>query len=214
MSDFAYPIDLSSEFVDQNREDLLGGNLFVSVSGAQIIDGSVVRHEDNPITLVPAPEYFEARRRRLHVTDTRSVLVLRISANDTAPYFSAEEIYGFIFNETQPTLKSQYGNLSFGKLNFVPTEFGVIDVSVNLMAKGSSSATIRDAAIMAVTSQYGVSSVTSLADHVMFCIPPGTGSWAGSSPINSWRSVLNNKWCGYLSGIMHEMGHNLGLLVS
>jgi hypothetical protein len=214
VSDYAYPISLPSEFVNQNREDLLGGTLFVNILGAQIMNESVVQHENSLVALTSAPTSFETRRRRLAVTDTRSILVLRITANDTAPYFSAPEIYNFIFNETLPTVKSQYEKLSFGKLNFVPTQYGVLEIHVNLMAKGSLSATIRDAAIAAVVSQTGVSTVTALADHVMFCLPPGTGSWAGSSPVNSWRSVLNNKWCGYLSGTMHEMGHNLGLLVS
>lgn len=214
VSDYAYPIHLSSDFIDKNQEDLLGGTLFVEIADAKIIDGSVVHNEDSLIVPTSAPESFQLRRRRLAAIDTRSVLVLRINAKDTSPYFTASEIYDFVFNETEPTLRSQYRKLSFGKLNFVPTDYGVMDIDVNLNAKGSSTAVIRDAAIAVVAAQARVSSIKALADHVMFCLPPGTGNWAGSSPVNSWRIVLNNKWCGYLSGMMHEMGHNLGLLVS
>jgi len=218
VSDYSYPIDLPQDFVDQNKDQLMAGKLFVDIPGAQIVNGAVVYPFSVKITIAPAPESFANRRRLASATGTRSVLVLRISSNDATPGYSASQIYNYMFDtsqpDSQPSLKSQYSRLSFGKLNFVPTQYGVMEVPVSMNANGASSATIRDAAITYVTSRYGVTSMTDLADHVVFCIPPGTGEWAGSSPVQSWRIVMNNQWCGYLSGIMHEMGHNLGLLHS
>ncbi|GFH43653.1 hypothetical protein CTEN210_00126 [Chaetoceros tenuissimus] len=40
--------------------------------------------------------------------------------------------------------------------------------------------------------QFGVTNQRELADHVMYCFPPG------------------NRWCTYVSAQMHEIGHNLG----
>lgn len=212
LSDFSYVIDLPKEIVAQYRSDIVGGNLFLKIPGGYISGDEVVIPENSLITTSSAPE--SSQRRQLTVVGTRSILVLRISATDTTPDYSAAEIYDFIFNETKPTLKSQYSKCSAGKLTFLPTQYGVMEVKVDLAATGASATTLRDAAITAVTNQLGITSITSLADHVMFCIPPGTGNWAGSAPVNHWRTVLNNKWCGYLSGVMHEIGHNLGLLVS
>lgn len=217
VSDYSYTLDLPADFVEENKDQLLAGTLFANIPMGQIVNGAVVYPFNSAITIGAAPESFQNRRRRLSASSgTRSVLVLRISSNDASPDYSAQQYYNYIFSETnitQPTLKSQYNLLSFGKLNIVPTKYGVMEVKVNMNANGATSMAIRDAAIQAVTSKYSLSTITDLADHVMLCIPPGTGDWAGSSPVNSWRLVLNNQWCGFVSALMHEMGHNLGLLV-
>ncbi len=220
VSDFSYSIDLPSAFVDGHQSELMAGTLFANVPKGEIVNSAIVYPFNSEITVAPAPDSFNTRhqRRLTAAIVTSRVLVLRISALDTTNTYSNSQLYNFIFDNsqpyTQPTLASQYGKLSFGKLNFVPTQYGVMEVQVPVNATGATSMTIRDAAISVVQTQYGVSSITDLADHVMLCIPPGTGNWAGSSPVQSWRVVLNDQWCGFLSGFMHEMGHNLGLLVS
>ncbi len=80
-------------------------------------------------------------------------------------------------------------------------------------ATGAITPDVRDAAINVVQNQFGVSSITKLADHIMLCIPPGTGNWASSATVGGWRTVYNDVWCGFISSQMHELGHNLGLLV-
>jgi len=218
VSDFSYIIDLPDDFVESNNDSIMAGSLFANIPGGQVVNGAVVYPFNSDITVSPSPDSFNRRRRRLVASGTRRVLVLRITALDTTNDYSASQLYKYVFDNsqpyTQPTLASQYAKMSFGKLNFVPTQYGVMEVHVPINATGASTMAVRDAAISAVVTQYGVSSITDMAEHVMFCIPPGTGNWAGSSPVVSWRIVMNNQWCGFLSGFMHEMGHNLGLLVS
>ncbi len=219
VSDYSYPIDLPADFVEQNKDAMMSGKLFAKIPRGQIVNGKVIYPYTVKITVADSPESFEKRHRRLQATTgAQKILVLRISANDSTNTFTASQLYNYIFSTSDPintpSLVTQYSQLSFGKLNFVPTMGGVIEVPVNMNANGALSSTIRDAAIAYVTSTYGVSSLTQLADHIMFCIPPGTGNWAGSSPVVSWRIVMNDQWCGFISGFMHEMGHNLGLLHS
>lgn len=218
ISDFSYKIELPTAFLHEHMDEIMAGKLFARVPGGEAVNGKIVYPRYSEITIGKAPDNFHSRQRRLQVTGTRTLLVLRITANDASPFYSAQDIYGYVFDSSQPiqapSLASQYSALSFGKLTFVPTQYGVLDVSVNMNANGATSDQIRDAAIAAVQSSFGVSTITAMADHVMFCIPPGTGSWSGNASINSWRTVFNDQWCGYLSGLMHEMGHNLGLLVS
>jgi hypothetical protein len=219
ISDYSFSVDLPPDFVEQNKQDLVAGKLFASIPGGQIVDDKLIYPLNSPITLSSAPDSFEARRRRLsNAIGTKSLLVLRISANDASPVYTASQYYSYIFDSSQPdtapTLVTQYSRVSFGKLQFVPTQYAVMEVPVNMNANGASTTTIINTAIAYVSSKYGVASMTQLADHILFCIPPGTGNWAGSSSVNSWRMVMNNDWCGDLSALMHEMGHNLGLLHS
>ena len=44
-----------------------------------------------------------------------------------------------------------------------------------------------------------------VADHVLFCIPPGTGSWVANAVTGHWRSQYNDYWCMSLSAVMHEV---------
>ena len=53
------------------------------------------------------------------------------------------------------------------------------------------------------------SSPSQIADHVMYCLPPETMSGIAYAYKNSWNSVYSNEWCNYVSGQMHEIGHNL-----
>jgi hypothetical protein len=219
VSDYSYRIDLPQDFVDHNNDAMMSGKLFANIPGGQIVDGKVIYTDNEQITLAAPPKSFETRHRRLQATTgAKKILVLRISANDSTNTFSASQLYTYIFGSSDPantpSLVTQYSRLSFGKLNFEPAMGGVIEVPVDMNANGALSITIRDSAIAYVSTTYGVSSLTQLADHVMFCIPPGTGNWDGSSPVVSWRMVLNDQWCGYVSGFMHEMGHNLGLMHS
>lgn len=218
VSDISYGVDLPDQFVEDNETRLRGGNLFVKITNGNIVNGNIEYPADDHITVVPPPQSFETsrrRQRRLQTSGTSQVLVLRITAADSTNTFSTQQLTNYIFDASQPytkpTLTSQFALMSFGKLSFVPTSYGVMDVTVPLNATGSTATAIRDAAITAVQQKYNVASITSLADHVILCIPPGTGDWSGTSSIQAWRIVLNDQWCGYLSGLMREMGHNLGL---
>jgi hypothetical protein len=46
------------------------------------------------------------------------------------------------------------------------------------------------------------------AGAVMFA---GKPRWVAYSYMNWSRTVFNNEWCGSVSAVSHEIGHNLGL---
>ena len=63
----------------------------------------------------------------------------------------------------------------------------------------------------ALKTKFSVSSASQLADHVMYCLPPGTMSGIAYAYINHWKSVYSDLWCTYVSAQLHEIGHNLNL---
>jgi len=57
-----------------------------------------------------------------------------------------------------------------------------------------------------------VDQITSLADRIMFCAPPGTGDWVAAAGLNHWRAQFNDAWCRSMTATMHELGHTIGLV--
>lgn len=128
-------------------------------------------------------------------------LVVRvIDSNNVQPTSNAAKLKDDIFDD-DVSLNTHYRRCSHGKLWM--NNKGITNVNVNILANSGYSA-MEDAAREAAgdLGQY---------DLVMFCLPPGTGSWVAYAYINGRDSVYNDEWCGYVSAQMHEVGHNLGL---
>ena len=146
----------------------------------------------------------------------KKVLVLRIVAQDKATTASESTLADDIFGAAGDlvNLKTQYNQCSFGELQFEPlttnTLVGTDGVyTVNMpttVVTGQADNPIVWAAVTKAEQDLGVS-LTSIAQHVMVCMPPGTsGGWIAYAYINSWLSVYNDVWCQYPSAQMHEMG--------
>jgi hypothetical protein len=165
------------------------------------------------------------RDRRL-ATGTKTVLVVRVIASDASTTDTVERLSDFVFGNNADgngadaaNLRSQYAACSHDKLLFAeaPARTGA---SISI-ANGATTVTVTTAttdgdgvmnnAITAeLNAQFGVSSPTELADHVMHCLPPNTMNGIAYANLPGWRSVYSDQWCTYLSAQIHEIGHNLG----
>jgi hypothetical protein len=214
VSDQSYRIDLPSverrSLLEENMERLLHGELFVSVLGGRIEGDDVILSKESIVAAVPAPTGFQSRRHLLSKTGTKSVLVLRISTNDSTPSLTANEYHQLIFAD-DVSLKRQYGAMSFGKLDIVPTEYGVLDLFLDTTAEGADSLNLVNLANKALKDRFNIPRVSDASDLLLMIIPPGTGNWAAYSGVGHPRSVYNDKWGGYTSSLIHEVGHGLGL---
>ncbi|KAI2492864.1 Gametolysin peptidase M11 [Fragilaria crotonensis] len=151
-----------------------------------------------------------------------TVLVLRIEAADKATTASESQLSDDIFgtNGDSLNLKSQFNACSYGQLQFEPlTSNGIVGTdavyTVSLPTTnvtGGNDNAIAWAAVDKAEADLG-DLLTNFADHVVVCMPPGTsgGDWAAYAYSDHWLSVYNDAWCGYPSGLMHEIGHSLNL---
>jgi hypothetical protein len=152
-------------------------------------------------------------RRLATVTGDKSVLVLRIKAADATTSSSVNALGNEVFGTTG-SLKSQYELCSNDQLRFVPAENtpvvstvtnGVYQVEItNTVAGVNDNSVIRNAAINQAKADFGVTSLTSIYDHVMVCIPPGTGDWLAYAYVNSWMSAYNDS--KFFSEILQSFG--------
>ena len=142
--------------------------------------------------------------------------MLRIEAADSSTTASETQLTDDIFGAAGDlvNLKSQFSQCSYGQLQFEPISSnalvdsdGVYTVTLpNTNVIGADDAPIVQAAVDKATTELGTA-LTDIADHVIVCVPAGTKTnWIAYAYVNHWLSVFNNAWCGYPSGLMHEIG--------
>jgi hypothetical protein len=178
---------------------------------------------DAPPTLMNDIEDTGIRKRRhLAVTaGVKTVLVVRVRATDRTTSSSEAQLASDIFgdNGDQINLKSQYNDCSFGKLeitkaadrNGATTKIrnGVVTISPGVSTSVGDQKMVN--AISAKLAKEFSTAASNLADHVMYCLPPGTFNGLAYAYLNGFRSVYNDSWCSSVSVQVHEMGHNLNL---
>jgi hypothetical protein len=165
------------------------------------------------------------RRNLAIVTGDRTVLVVRVIADDKSTTASESDLARYVFDDFV-NVATQYKACSHGKLNFMKADDraltgnngggdtrisnGVTTVRVRMSTNKGDSA-MRNAITSALNQNFGRSSPTQLADHVMYCLPAGTLDGIAYAYPNSWNSVYSNERCSSVSIQMHEIGHNLNL---
>jgi len=160
-------------------------------------------------------------RRKLAVNGIKTMLALRVEANDASTTSTVDQISDAWFgtNGDAVNFKSQTEACSYDKVEVQAGIFtspsisnGVHTVNISDDAIGVDRGVIQRAAVSQAEDDLGVLSLSGEFDYVMVCVPPGTsGGWIAYAYINHWLSVYNNQWCNFVSGQMHEIGHNMGL---
>jgi hypothetical protein len=113
-------------------------------------------------------------------------------------------------------LKSQFSACSHGKFSFAPAQGssvtnGVLDITINENLTSNYNAAT--AKVVQAVAAAGFTEAQDY-DHLVVCLPPGSGTWLAYAFIGSSVSVYNDMWCSYVSALMHEIGHNLGFMHS
>jgi hypothetical protein len=156
------------------------------------------------VKVVDLPE--QAGRRKLRTFPAKqgqlTLLPIRIITRDSEPDFSADRLHELLFDD-EVSLAKQMRRCSFGKIGFLPTKYGVLEVPVDLNASGTQYNVVSNAADRAsvdlVTED--VEDIRDVADFIMFILPPGTlGGWAAFGNVNGVGTVFNNRWAGYPAG--------------
>ena len=211
----SYALSIPNHIAQRHESKLRQGNLYVTIPGARLNEDSVWSYRPSDMDVVDdVVNHPERTLELVPGTGIRSILVLRVSVIDSEPGFTAGEFRDRIFGSKNVTVHSQYKKCSAGKLKFVPAhvgEHGVLEVNIQnrSISDFSSITALSNAAQDTAAEILGLppdEPVCSLADHVMICLPPGTGAWIGAAVMNHWRSVYNDKFCGILSSSVHELG--------
>ena len=181
-------VQYAIDYKDRNVGLIESGLTTLHTDDAVILDDGKAIFRSKP-TLAQAPK---EDRRHLKTTGSRSVLVVRIEANDASTNPSEEDLARAVFGIENSTVARDAWNFvngfkqcSYGQLTFEPAKNdnvkdGVYTVTIDQNVQGARNVDIRNAALDSLRSDFGTSDLREFFDHVMFCIPPGTVSKAGS----------------------------------
>jgi len=152
-------------------------------------------------------------RRRSAITGVRRVLVVRIIAADGQTTFTEQQLSNAVFGTSGDpvNLKSQYSACSYNQLRFEPVTNlpGVVDGTLTLTVSttiGQGNKVMENDITTALNAKFGVSNPGQLADHILYCLPPGAlkvkdkdgklvdGVAYGYTSVGSWLTVYNNRW--------------------
>ena len=232
-SEIPYQIDLPQEFVNGHMAELEGGLSTVCVRGGTInfpndtVPGQVIIPEGADLELIPGGQ--DTDEEEGFGIGNRTVLVVRVLGTGESPVETLEEMQGAVFGlGNQPlanSMKAQFGRCSFSKIDFIPAsgfdqfDDGVLNIQLDYRLQGRAALGVMVDATDAVKRILGVEVLRGSFDHVIFCIARGTtyggrSEWTAFATLNGWRSVFNSGRCDSLSYLMHEIGHNLGLVHS
>lgn len=203
--DNSFPIQLPEKMMADHQAEIARGQLLVSISDAVFINNKLLIGEHAQYTVISEdPKYRHLLERHMQTANQVSVAVIRITTPSESPPVSTSTLSSTLFGGSGFT--KQYSDCSFGKLQLVNN--GVFDVKISKTTAqlGGDWRQVLEEAQNQIRIDRGLTSVQQLADKILMCLPPGTGDWAASAGVNSWRAQFNSQWCTSLSATMHEVG--------
>ncbi len=192
----------SSSYVEESKTD---GKIILHVAP----DDNFVVEEMNEHIDVRHYKYRERQRNRRRLassTGDLNTLVMRVQdKKKKAPTASIAQLADDIFLD-ESSLRTQFAKCSHGAINIV--ESGIIDVKTKKEIKKTNEMQMPWDALDEAQDVVDFSNI----DLVLACLPRGLGNgWIAYAYINHYLSVYNDEWCSYVSTLMHEVGHNVGL---
>jgi len=223
--------DNVNAFMEDNTA--VSGDSVLIMTSPNITTDRVVVHVDDVIGIeaLNSTDSVDGGLRKPPKTNRRKLVkkegnliavVVRVSAIDTTPTANATQLSSDIFGD-DACLKTQYEQCSYGKLKItaynasdgsgydVPTAApGVVEISVNINATGTTSGTVQVAANEELRKVFGGN--VAKIDLILFIFPGGIEpNFLAYAYINGKDSYYSDKWGQTLSAPMHEVGHSLGL---
>jgi hypothetical protein len=197
-------LELPDSLYNASEQAIRKGQFYLTISNAYIARNQVVWSDSSTFEVTDREERHLAQK--TVTVGTRSVAVIKINTIDSSMNASVSEMNEILFGPNSTNFVSQYSACSFGQLKWTTT-VGVMEVN---LAESIHSFTSATDVVMAAQAQLakdmpGLTSAADLADSVMFCVPPGTGTWIANAGVNFWRANFNGDWCLSLSATMHEV---------
>lgn len=197
------------DWVEENmiKGYLKSGETRIKIKAGSEISGRKINFQGGKPKILPI---YQDRRQLLSTTGSKTVLVVRVKANDAETTPSEDDLSDVFFGTytDSVTLKSQMADCSYDQLLLSPVadrngtstaiENGVVTVTVDSNATGADSEDMLDIVSTELNSQFEVSSTKNIANVIVYCLPPGTvnnlsDDWLAFAYIGWYESVFNDE---------------------
>lgn len=188
-------------------DKLESGKDILTIQDAVITGTNIRIPPGKSVVVTKRPDKQDNGGRRLAETVdvTKTVLVVKVNAADGSSTDEPADLSNFVFGTEGVNLKTQFDACSFGKLTFDPALDrssvvgpnilnGATEVNVNVpIADGHEF--MRNNVTAQLKLQFGVSDQRLLADHLMYCLPPGTMTSIAYAYVDSVSLILLFLFC-------------------
>lgn len=197
-----------------NRDDELGDSIFIAA------DSEFVFHDEEDSLLSNERHHHRRQLARPNKKGVNTALIVYVTALDSQPTLSANTISERFFGSEEESVASAFKSCSFGGLEIEPATGdlitnGVVELQLDIAVRGVKVSSLENTMTEALT---GLIGPLDAYQHLVYCMPPGTKSrhgaatWSGGyAHVGVPKSVHNDKACGYMDPLVHELSHNLGL---
>jgi hypothetical protein len=198
-----YSLEVPAWLMQQERSRLMNGQeaVIVAIPGATLTLDSVivpdpqrmfVVSDNSSRSLLLRSQKQRALGRKPASKGTLSVTTLRVSTLDSAPDYTAAELYQLLY-EGDPSFREQYIRCSSGQLVMEPNAYAVMNVKVNrtLATMTSVGALVNEAILVANVIIEESNGILANTDLLMIVLPPGTGDWAAYATISGKQVCLD-----------------------
>jgi hypothetical protein len=198
-SDDYLPIvgDLENHVTIPQLQQAKKGALLAVIQKSERATGTLILANDSRAFRVlddipPNWAQYQQRTVRASAQGKQTLAIVRVSTKDSAPPMSLEAIR-LHFAASRQSAAAQYKLCSFSKfqLQFKTGHDVLLPNSIQEFSSGSQ---LLDAAAATLSRELNISSMTDLADKVVFCLAPGTKGWVATAGVNFYRLVVNGDW--------------------
>jgi hypothetical protein len=205
--DLDFSIDLLEDLIKANIADIEMGKLLVKVIGAELVDEKLVIGKRHRFEVVHDHRLRHLQERHLQSSGVMTLAVIRISTSDThgGHFFASVLGLGLLLRRRHELGRASIVGYHVGQSHIGHSRTSHFPLELSKGTRVVLRGKIDQSAKQCSFQRRGGS-------HVFMCFPPGAGDWAASAGINHWCAQFNNDWCTSLSGIVHELGHTIGLL--
>lgn len=177
-----YSVELPNHITETFQSEIRMGRLRVFITGASIRGDVVVT---TPKTTFSVDEDGTGRGQRhlldepnyRHAFGRKRYAIVRISTIDSEPLYSLEHMVNRFTDETEG-MEAQYRVCSKHQVQFEMTGAYDIQLPSSMDSYEMSPRVIREAAMERLVAEHNIGRFPEdIADHILWCIPPGTGTW-------------------------------------
>lgn len=149
----------------------------------------------------------------------QNVLVVRVIDDDgKQTSLTVANLENDVFEDAS-CLKSRYAECSYDQV--IMEKYDIMDVIIDEVAAGTDFRDLEGPTQQATYAEFGgIDDLQDVVDLVLYCQPFGStrldsggtnAEWIAYAFVNGFETFYNDKWCGYVSTQVHEVGHNFGM---